>query len=132
MLQMNTLSLKWLAIVLLILGTAFTPVDGQAKRGKNPEKALFGKSKKIKTKSTKTKEPKSVTKAKRSQEEKQLKLKKDYFDNVDKSKKKAYKIQSPEVQARMRQNQKNISDREKSKQKKRASSTKRGASKYKK
>ncbi|MGD0582827.1 MAG: hypothetical protein ABR974_07770 [Bacteroidales bacterium] len=132
---MRRISFKHLIICLVIFFTAFLTVAGQSAgrtRGKNPEKALFGKTRKIKTKNKKVREPKSVTKAKDKQKKNQAKIKKDYFNSVDASKKRAYKIQSPEVQARMKQNQKNITDREKTKKKKVSTSTRRGARKYKK
>jgi hypothetical protein len=132
---MSKMSFKHLVIFLIILFTAFVAVDGQSAgrtKGKNPEKALFGKTRKVKTKNKKAREPKSVTKAKNKQEKNQDKLKKDYFNHVDASKKRAYKIQSPAVQSRMKQNQKNITEREKAKKKKISSATKRGAGKYKK
>lgn len=132
---MSRFSIKYLIMLLVVISTAFVTVDGQTTgrtRGRNPEKSLSGKSRKIKTKDKKVKEPRAVTKAKRTQEQKQAKLKKDYFNSVDASKKRTYKIQSPEVQSRMKQNQKDIKDREKEARKKRTSSTKRGARKYKK
>jgi hypothetical protein len=106
-------------------GTPFFP------QHKNPEKSLFGKKRKLKGKSKKPREPKSVTKAKRAQEKKQDKLKAEYFDYVDQSKKRAFQIQSPAVQERIKNNQKGIKDRETVKKKKRSNDTKRGASKYK-
>lgn len=120
---------------LIVISTAFVTVNGQETgrtRGRNPEKSLFGKSRKIKTKDKKVKEPRAVTKAKRTQEQKQAKLKKDYFNSVDASKKRTYKIQSSEVQSRMKQNKQDIKDREKGIKKKRSSATRRGAMKYKK
>jgi hypothetical protein len=132
---MSRLSYRTLIIFIILLCTAFTAVDGQSTartKGKNPEKALFGKSRKVKTKKKKVKESPKVEKAKKEQEKKQLKLKKDYFDSVDASKKRTYKIQSPEVQSRMKNNAKENSDREKVKKKKRASATQRGSKKYKK
>lgn len=120
---------------LIVISTAFVTVNGQETgrtRGRNPEKSLFGKSRKIKTKDKKVKEPRAVTKAKRTQEQKQAKLKKDYFNSVDASKKRTYKIQSSEVQSRMKQNKQDIKDREKGIKKIRSSATRRGARKYKK
>jgi hypothetical protein len=132
---MSRLSYRNLIIFLIVLCTAFVTVDGQSAgrtKGRNPEKSLFGKTRKVKTRDTKVKESPKVTKAKKTQEKKQARLKKDYFNYVDASKKKAFKIQSPAVQSRMKQNQKDITDREKHKKKKKASATQRGAKKYKK
>ncbi len=132
---MSRLTYRTLIICAILLCTAFTVVDGQSSgrtRGKNPEKALFGKTRKVKTKKTKVRESPKVERAKKAQEKKQLKLKQDYFNYVDNSKKRAFKIQSPEVQARMKNNAKQNADREKAKKKKRASATQRGSKKYKK
>lgn len=105
-------------------------VSGQT-RGRSTEKSLFGKKRKVKIREEKVREPRAVTKAKRTQEKKQEKLKKDYTNYVDDSKKRSYKIQTPEVQARMKQNQKDIKTREKSRKKKTSSVTRSGRKKYK-
>ena len=117
-----------------MLFTVFSTVDGQStgKSGGRYEKSLYGKPKKVKTKEKKVKESRKVTQAKNAQKEKKDKLDKDYYSYVDESKKRAYQIQSPEVQTRMKQNQKDITDREKARKKKRSDSTKSGAKKYKK
>ena len=130
---MRSIGLKHLVLIVIVLFTASTLVEGQqTSRGRNPEKSLFGKSRKIKTNTVKVKEPKKVVKAKKDQEKKQEQLKKDYNNYVEESKKSAYDIQSPAVKERMKQNQKDISDREKSKKKGRANATRSGARKYKK
>jgi len=130
---MKRLFSQHIILVLIFIFSSIATVNGtqaESIKGRNPEKSLFGKKKKIKTKSRKPKESKKVTQAKKKAEKKQLKIKQDYFDYVDKSKKRAYQIQSPEVQARMRQNQKDITSREKDKKKNKSSATRRGASKY--
>ena len=120
-------------MVLLITAAAVCDVHGQGKtRGRSPEKSLFGKHRKVKTKDASVKEPRGVRKAKEDQAKKEEKLKKDYKNYVSDSKKRAYKIQTPEVQARMKQNQKEITAREKNKKKKMSASTKRAQKKYKK
>jgi hypothetical protein len=96
---------------------------------KNPEKALFGKS--IGTKQVKVKEPRKVTKAKRKQEAKDKKLKKEYQKSVNKSRKRTVDIQSAEVQKRMKQDKKNITKREKVKKKGKKSGSKKARKKYK-
>ena len=95
---------------------------------KNPEKALFGKS--IGTKQVKVKEPRKVTKAKRKQEAKDKKLKKEYQNSIKKSRKRTVDIQSPDVQERMKQDKKKIAELEKVKKKNKKSGTKKARKKY--
>ena len=126
---------RYLLIFLVILFTATAVCEAQTKgttRGRNPEKSLFGKTKKRKVKETKVREPRSVTNAKRKQEKNQEKIKKDYNNYVEDSRKRSYKIQTPEVQDRMKQNKKDIREREKAKKKRVSESTKSGRQKYKK
>ena len=132
---MGKLSIRYIIVLIVILLTVSAVCEGQSKgktRGKNPEKSLFGKSRKVKVKETKVREPRAVTKAKRKQEKNEEKLKKDYNNYVTDSRKRAYKIQTPEVQARMKQNEKDIKTREKAKKKRVAASTRTGRQKYKK
>ena len=58
-----------------------------------------------------------MLKAKKKQEKNEKKLKKEYAKSVERSRKRAYDIQSPEVQARMKQNQKDTALRDKEKKK---------------
>ena len=94
---------------------------------KNPEKQLFGKSHR---KEPKVKEPKTVLKAKKKQEANDRKLQKDYDKNVKRSQKRSVDIQTPEVQARMKQNKKEYTSRDKNHRKKVRASTKRAGKKY--
>lgn len=133
--DMNRLSMKHIIIVMVLIFTAAAVCDAQSSgktRGRNPEKSLFGQHRKVKTKDAKVKEPKAVSKAKKEQEKKKAKVDKDYKNYVEVSKKRAFKIQSPEVQARMKQNQKDIGTREKQHKKKESLFTKNGQKKYKK
>jgi hypothetical protein len=105
--------------------------DAQTKgntRGRNPERSYFGKSRKVKEK--KVREPRSVSKARRKQEKNQEKIKRDYDNYVKDSRKRAYEIQSPEVQARMKKDKKDIRNRDKSKKKRNSSTTRSGRQKY--
>jgi hypothetical protein len=132
---MNRLSVKHFLVIFVLIFSVVSVGDlhGQGKsRGKSPEKSLFGKSRKVKTKEKKVKEPRGVRKAKKTQAKKEAKLKKDYNNYVSDSKKRAYEIQSPEVKARMKQDQKDIKAREKNQKKKTNSSTRRAQKKYKK
>lgn len=116
-----------LLLFLLLLPTGFC--DAQIFH-KNPEKELFGKTLN-KKKQAKVKEPRTVLRAKRKQEANDRKLKKQYEKSVRRSQKRTVEIQTPEVQARMKQNKKDTAIREKGKKKKVESSTKRAGRKYK-
>jgi hypothetical protein len=96
---------------------------------KNPEKALFGKTIRSK-KEAKVKEPRTVLRAKRKQERNDRKLQKNYEKSVKRSQKRTIDIQTPEVQARMKQNKKEYTVRDKEKKKKVKSSNKRAGEKY--
>lgn len=93
------------------------------------EKALFRKS--SGNKKIKVKEPRVVLKAKKKQEVNDKKLKKEYAQSVKRSQKRSIKIQSPEVQARMKQNRKDSAARSKVKKKKVRTSSKKAGKKYK-
>jgi hypothetical protein len=97
---------------------------------KNPEKKLFGKSLGNK-KEVKIKEPRAAHKAKKKQEAKDRKLKKDSEKSVIMSRKRTLDIQTPEVQTRMKQNQKESQIRDKAKKKKGKNTTKKAGRKYK-
>jgi hypothetical protein len=132
---MNRLSMKHILLLMVLLFTAVSVCDlhGQGKtKGRSPEKSLFGKSHRVKASDKKVKESKKVTKAKEAQAKKKAKADKDYQNYLADSRNRAYKIQSPEVQARMKQNKKDISAREKNHKKKTDSSTKKAQKKYKK
>ena len=97
---------------------------------RNVEKRLFGKTL-GKKKEAKIKEPRSVVKSKKKQEANDRKLKKDYDKSIRRSQKRTLDIQTPEVQARMKQNKKTSSTRDKEKRKKDRKSTKKAEGKYK-
>ncbi|MCX6322429.1 MAG: hypothetical protein NTX93_11610 [Bacteroidia bacterium] len=94
------------------------------------EKGLFGKSLGNK-KEVKVREPRSVLKAKKKQEANKRKLKSDYEKSVKRSQKRTIDIQTSDVQARMKQNQKNSATRDKAKMKKVKTNTKKAGKKYK-
>jgi len=96
---------------------------------RSAEKGLFGKSL-SKKKQVKVKEPRSVMKAKKKQEANENKIKKDYTAHVKKSKKRTIDIQTPDVQERMKQNQKNLELRDKAKKKKTRTVGKKAGKKY--
>jgi hypothetical protein len=111
-----------------LLGTCNAQTS-QKSGSKNPEKALFGKTV-GKSKKAKVKEPRSVHKAKQKQEKNQKRLDKEYAESVKRSRKRTYDIQSPEVQVRMKQNQKDTELRDKEKKKNAKASTKKAGKKY--
>jgi hypothetical protein len=129
---MNHLYLRrflfFLSFTLLVFGTCSSQ-SSYGSRSKNPEKELFGKSL-GNTKKTKVKEPGTVHKAKRRQEKNEKRMKKSYAQHVKQSRKRSYDIQSPEVQARMKEDQKNTALRDKEKKKNIRSSTKKAGKKY--
>lgn len=94
------------------------------------EKGLFGKFLGNK-KEVKVREPRSVLKAKKKQEANKRKLKSDYEKSVKRSQKRTIDIQTSDVQARMKQNQKNSAIRDKAKKKKVKTNTKKAGKKYK-
>lgn len=130
---MNRLSFKQLLVLMFLffIGIATSNAQPSGRRGpRNPEKSLFGgRSRKIKD--AKIREPRAVRKAKDKQAKNKAKLRKDYYDFVDASKKHNFKIQTPEVKERMKQNQKETVIREKNKKKRTLAATRKGAQKYK-
>jgi hypothetical protein len=89
---------------------------------RNPERELFDKS--LNNKTVKYRESPSVERAKKKQAANKKKLDKEYKEFVKKSRKHAVEIQSPEVKARMLENQKEADLKYKEKKKNRAESSK--------
>jgi len=130
---MNNISMKRFFLILIISSMALGTVNAQLfhkNAAKSAERGLFGKSLN-KKKQVKVKEPRSVSKAKKKQEAKERKLKKDYAASIKRSQKRTIEIQTPEVQARMKQNQIDTKERHKAKKKKVKKSTKKAGRKYK-
>jgi len=121
--------------LLLALFTLFILGTGNAQssdytRPKTPEKGLFGKSS-GKKKKIKAREPRKVLDAKKKQEANEKKLKKEYAEAVKESQQRAFDIQTPEVQARMKQNRKDSEVRHKERLRKTKSGSRKAARKYK-
>jgi hypothetical protein len=125
---MNNLPMRKYFLVILVFFLVAGSGNAQLFH-KNPEKQLFGKTH-MNKKEAKIKEPGSVTRAKRKQERNQRKLDKQYDKSVRQSQKRTVEIQSPEVQARMKQNKKDLTARDKEKKKKIRNGTKRAGKKY--
>ncbi len=129
---MNYLYLRvFLLIIIISLSLpAISVAQASYKSGsKNPEKALFGRTG-GKTRKIKVKEPRAIGKAKRKQEKNEKRLKKESAEFVKQSRQRSYDIQSPEVQARMKQNEKDTVIKDKEKKKKARQSTSKAAKKY--
>ena len=97
-------------------------------KGKS-ERSLFGRT--LNTKDKKIRESRSITKAKKKLESKEKKRDKEYAEFVKSSRKRAVKIQSPEVQARMIENRKQADINYKTKRKESAVNSKKAGRKYK-
>lgn len=125
--------MKRFFFILIISSMALGTVNAQLfhrNAANKAEKGLFGKSLN-KKKQVKVKEPRSVLKAKKKQEANERKLKKEYAASIKRSRKRTIDIQTPEVQARMKQNQIDTKERDKAKKKKIRKSSKKAGKKYK-
>jgi hypothetical protein len=130
---MNNLSMKKIFLFGFILSLTICSCNAHIfhkNASRKTEKRLFGKSLSNK-KEIKVREPRSVLKAKKKQEANKRKLKSDYEKSVKRSKKRTLEIQTPEVQSRMKQNQKNSATRDKAKKKKVKTNSKKAEKKYK-
>jgi hypothetical protein len=125
---MNKLTVKYLVLILFMLTIISFQGNAQIFK-KNPEKQLFGKTH-IKKKAPKVRERRSVVRAKKQQEANERRLKKESAIAVKKSRERTYDIQTPEVKERMKQNQKDLSVRDKSKRKKVNPDAKKARKKY--
>ena len=131
--------LGFLLLILLLL--SFTAVDSYAQSGSAAKRYSTGgkssikgnkKPAKVSKTNTKVKEPKAVVRAKKEQEKKQEKLKRDYDKSIEDGKKRQVEIQSPDVQARMKQNKKDDALRDKNRKKSVKLGTRDARKKYKK
>jgi hypothetical protein len=120
--------MKRFFLVFLLISIVCVGAQGQvegnnekAKSGKGLFSIFHGKGKN----STDT-----AGKSKKKQERTKKNQKKDYEKAVKKSQKRTYEIQSPDVKARMKQNEKDIASRDKAKKKHVHKSSKKAAKKY--
>ena len=128
---MKYLIFRRFLIILLALSVMVPVCEAQRykKSLRNPERYLFGKS--LNNKNTKVRESPSIVKAKKKQAANQEKNKKEYDEFVKDSRKRAVKIQSPDVQARMAENKKESDLKYKEKRKKMAENSRKTGRKYK-
>jgi len=125
---MNKLPLRKVFLLIFIVSLASGSGNAQIFH-KDPEKKLFGKTH-MNRKAAKVKEPRSVLKAKRKQEANDRRLNKEYDKSIKQSQKRTVDIQSPEVQARMKQNKKDYTTRDNQKKKKVKKATRDAGKKY--
>ncbi len=130
---MNNLSIKHLITLVIFVSLSISVCEAQNyKRSiRNPERWLFGKSLDNK-KEAKIKESRGVVKAKKKQAANEKRLNKEYDDFVKKSQKRAVEIQTPEVQARMKENRREAENRYREKNRNVAKNTRKAGKKYKK
>lgn len=76
-------------------------------------------------------QPRKAKKAQKKQDKKEQEKKKAVKDGSKETRKRSFEIQSADVQARMKQNQKDTAARDKAKKKSNKARTKQGAKKYK-
>jgi hypothetical protein len=129
---MNILSMKKFSLIILILMLSIGSGSAQIFKknsSKRAEKGLFGKSLGHK-KEVKVKEPRAVLRAKKKQEANDKKLDKDYEKKIRQSQKRTIDIQTPEVQARMKQNKADTEARDKAKKKNVKTTSKKAGKKY--
>lgn len=120
-------------IVLLLAFFFMIPVcEAQRYRRsiRNPEKHLFNRS--LNKKNTTVKESPSIVRAKKKQADNKKKADREYYDYVKASRKRAVKIQSPEVQDRMLNNRKESELKYKEKKKKMSENSRKTGRKYRK
>jgi hypothetical protein len=125
---MNNLTMRRIFLITFVF-FLFTAIGNAQLFNKNPEKKLFGKTH-MNKKEAKIREPGKVARSKRKQEANDRKLKKQYDKSVKQSQKRTVDIQTPEVQARMKQNKKDLAIREKEKKKKVRAGAKTAGKKY--
>ncbi len=126
---MNSLLLRRFIIIIVAL-SALAPLS-EAQPSRSAGHGLFGRSGNNKS-GIKVKRPRNPRNAIKMQEKKEKKLKKDYVLFIKNSRKRSVAIQTPEVQSRMIQNQKNSESNYKIKRKKMATGTQKAGRKYKK
>ena len=132
--MMKRTSVRQILVLLSVFTISMAVCDAQP-LGTGPvghtKSGLFGLSF-GKKKNGKIKGPKSVNQVKKEQEKKDKKANEEYVKSVKESQKRSIEIQTPEVRTRMKQNQQEVTAREKARQKKTLHSTRKARKKYKK
>jgi len=131
---MNRISFRQLIITILIFVIFISFCDAQPV-GTGP----VGRTKRgffsrifVKKQNTGVKKPKSASQVKKEKEKKDKIKREANAKSSSETQKRTHKLQTPEVQARMKQNQKDIIEREKARKKKTSESTRKARQKYKK
>jgi hypothetical protein len=127
---MNNFQINKLFLLLVIFSCAVSVCDAQKyKRSiRNPERELFEKS--LNNKTVKYKEAPSIVRAKKKQAANEKKNKKEFYAYVKEQRKRAVKIQSPEVRTRMIENRKDSDVRYKEKKKRLSENSRKTGKKY--
>jgi hypothetical protein len=128
---MKRLSFKQLVVFLLVFTLGISLCDAQDRAPKPAKKGLAGLFSGKKKPGT-VKKPKSAGQTKKEQEKMEKKKNEAYVKSLKESQKRTVKIQTPEVQSRMKQNQKEIKDREKARMKTTSKANRNTGKKYKK
>jgi len=124
---MNYIAVKRIFFLLILFSLSASVSLAQRSSGR-PDRALFGKT--LKTRQAKVRESRSVVKAKKKQESNEKKLQKEYRLYVKESRKRALKIQTPEVRERMIQDRKNSDQKARIKKKKRTENFRKAGLKF--
>jgi hypothetical protein len=131
--EMKGITFHRLTLVVLLIFISISACNGQSGisgAAKSPDKGFLGMSF-GKNRNSRVKAPKSAARVQKEQAKKKKKADEDYAKSVKESQKRTLKIQSPAVQERMKQNQKEIVSREKEKKKKGSTLAKPAKRKYK-
>jgi hypothetical protein len=128
---MKRLSFRQLIVFFVVFTIGISLCEAQDRAPKPAKKGVFGLFSGKKS-SSRVKAPKSASKVQKEQDRKDKKKDADWAKTVKESQKRTIKIQTPEVQNRMKQDQKDITAREKARMKKSSKTTRSGAKKYKK
>jgi hypothetical protein len=122
------MNMKRSFLVFLFISLVSVGVQGQIKG--NNDKARSGKGLFSIFHGKGINSPNAAGKSKKEQERTKKKQKKQYDKSVKRSQKRTYEIQSPDVKARMKQNEKDITSRDKEKKKYVQKSSKKAGKKY--